>query len=215
MNLIDKFIPLFQTIGSVEILLAEDSDKSFLDLEQEMNALLSSVSVSEYSVSQNADAMFAACALIDELILGSQWKCKDEWARSPLQKRHFDTNNAGTEFYQRLDQLNPSDPKDQHVREVYLYALVAGFSGCYFEAGEESLKQDIIQSNYALLSTSVTTSPFSQEVPERLNNGSKQVNRKRQKELAVMAGPILFVVITYLALRNDLINTVSQVLNQL
>ena len=80
MNLIDKFIPLFQTIGSVEILLAEDSDKSFLDLEQEMNALLSSVSVSEYSVSQNADAMFAACALIDELILGSQWKCKDEWA---------------------------------------------------------------------------------------------------------------------------------------
>jgi len=215
MNLIDKFIPLFQTIASIEILLAEDSDKSFLDLDQEMNALLSSVSVSEYSASQNSDALFAACALIDELILGSQWKCKDQWARSPLQKRYFDTNNAGTEFYQKLDQLNPSDPKDQDVREVYLYALVAGFSGCYFEAGEESLKQDIIQSNYALLSKSVTTSPFSPEVPERLNNGSKQINRKRQKELAVIAGPILFVVLTYLALRNDLINTVSQVLNQL
>ena len=214
MTLIDKFIPIFENIKKLSFLLSEDFDKTFLELEQETSEMLLSVSLVKYSTQQNADALFAVCALIDELILDSQWKYKDMWAKSPLQKKYFDTSNAGAEFYKRLDRLNESDPKDQDVREVYLYALVQGFSGCYFESGEHSLKQEIIHVNYALISKDITNSLFSPKVPEPINHGIKQVNRKKQKELAAVVAPIAIVLFTYLILRNDLINSVSQVLSQ-
>ena len=215
MTLIDQFIPKFQTIKNLASMLGEDCDKTFAELEQEMVDILTLDENTEYSSKQNADALFAICALIDELILDSQWEHKDEWAPSPLQKKYFDTNNAGIEFYQRLDQLNENDRKDQDVREIYLYALVQGFSGPYFDAGEQSLRQEIIRANYALLSTDLISDLFSPQIPESSRNSIKQVNRKRQKEWAATVGPIMVVLLAYLLLRNDVLNSISEVLSQL
>ena len=215
MTLIDQFIPKFQTIKNFAAMLGEEYDKTFVELEQEMDDMLALDENTEYSSKRNADALFAVCALIDELILDSQWEHKDQWAASPLQKKYFDTNNAGTEFYQRLDQLNENDRKDQDVREIYLYALVQGFSGRYFEAGEQSLRQEIIRANHNLLSTDLTSALFSPQIPESSKNSVKQVNRKRQKEWAATVGPIMVVLLAYLLLRNDVLNSISEVLSQL
>jgi type VI secretion system protein ImpK len=214
MSLVDKFIPVFQNIKNLPLLLSEDLDKTFVELEKEVTGMLADLSSAEHSSQQNEDALFAICALLDEMVLDSQWKHRDEWASSPLQKKYFDTQNAGTEFYQRLDQLNENDSADQDVREVYLYALVEGFSGCYFETGEQSFKQKIIQANYSLISKDINNDLFSPKVPELMDSGVIQVNRKNQKELAAIIGPITIVLLTYLFFRNDLINSVSEILSQ-
>ena len=214
MSLIDKFIPVFLNIKNLSLLLSEDLDKTFVELEKEVTGMLADLTSADHSSQQNEDALFAICALLDEMVLDSQWKHRDEWASSPLQKKYFDTQNAGTEFYQRLDQLNENDSADQDVREVYLYALVEGFSGCYFETGEQSFKQEIIQANYALISKDINNGLFSPKVPEPIDSGVIQVNRKKQKELAAIIGPITIVLLTYLFFRNDLINSVSEILSQ-
>ncbi|NEX17115.1 MAG: hypothetical protein C1943_10900 [Halochromatium sp.] len=52
---------------------------------------------------QDSDSsLFAACAFADEAVLASNWHGRGEWMRHPLQQIHFNTINAGEEFYQRL-----------------------------------------------------------------------------------------------------------------
>lgn len=198
----------------MSLLLSEEFDKTFVELEKEVTDMLAETGSADHSSRQNADALFAVCALLDEVVLDSQWKHRDEWAKSPLQKKYFDTRNAGTEFYQRLDQLNENDSADQDVREIYLYALVEGFSGRYFETGEQSFKKEIIQANYVLISKDINNGLFSPKIPESLDSGFTQVNRKKQKELAAIIGPIAVVLFIYLFFRNDLINSVSEILTQ-
>ena len=215
MRLIDNFIPVFQGLKELHQDLSETSEKSLIDVKEDLNALLSKVNAAGYSKQQNQNALFAVCALIDEMILASDWKRSDEWANEPFQKTYFDTQKAGTQFYERLDGLNENDEKEQDVREVFLYALVQGFSGCYFESGEQSVKQEIIQANYALLSKNIDSNLFSPEIPSREMNNGSQVNRKKQKELLSILVPIAAVLLTYFLLRSDLIESASQILSRI
>jgi type VI secretion system protein ImpK len=215
MRLIDNYIPVFQGLKELHQELSDTLDKSLIGVKEDLNALLSKVNCASYSKQQNQNALFAVCALIDEMILASDWKHRDEWANEPFQKTYFDTQKAGMQFYERLDGLNENDDKEQDVREVFLYALVQGFSGCYFESGEQSVKQEIIQANYALLSKNIDSHLFSPEIPNReINNGS-QVSRKKQKELLLVLVPIAAVLLTYFLLRSDLVESVSQILSQI
>jgi type VI secretion system protein ImpK len=214
MSLINQFIPVFQYIKNLTPLLSEDLDKTFVELEKEVTGMLVELGSAEHSSRQNSDALFAVCALLDEVVLDSQWKHRDEWANLPLQQKYFNTRNAGTEFFQRLDHLNENDSADQDVREIYLYALVGGFSGRYLESGEQSFKKEIIQTNYALISKDISNGLFSPIIPEPLDSAVFQVNRKKQKELAAIIAPIVIVLFIYLFFRNDLINSVSDVLSQ-
>lgn len=87
-------------------------------------------------------ALFAVVAWVDETILAADWAGKQEWANSPLQRKHFNTTNAGIEFFTKMESLKP-DEKD--ILEVYDYCLASGFKGRLFESHKQDELKGIIK----------------------------------------------------------------------
>jgi type VI secretion system protein ImpK len=99
-------------------------------------------------------ADFAVCAFIDEILLSSAWKDREEWMRSPLQLVRHDTATAGEEFYRILDILlakageagdapvrpgpagqaeeDPFRKALETVLEIFAVCLSLGFTGMFF-----------------------------------------------------------------------------------
>jgi len=75
-------------------------------------------------------AKFAVCAWVDEMISSSRWPQKVKWPKAELQRQHFNTTNAGEEFYQKLCGLRPAQVE---VMEVFANCLALGFHGCYYQ----------------------------------------------------------------------------------
>lgn len=76
-------------------------------------------------------ARFALTAFIDEAIARSDWFGKRDWAQRPLALEYFSTNNAGDEFFSRLDELRLRPEARVGVLEVYYTCLALGFEGKY------------------------------------------------------------------------------------
>src|SRR6185369_9056549 len=57
-------------------------------------------------------ARFAICAWVDEAILSSAWNQKSFWLKDQLQRLHYNTTDAGEEFFDRLSAIG------LHQREV-------------------------------------------------------------------------------------------------
>jgi len=64
------------------------------------------------AASEFQDARFAACAWMDEAVLGSRWEGKALWLHQPLQRTVYGTVNAGDEYFDRLDGLLGRMDKD-------------------------------------------------------------------------------------------------------
>ncbi|WP_047391528.1 type IVB secretion system protein IcmH/DotU [Chitinibacter sp. ZOR0017] len=85
------------------------------------------------------EAKYAFCALMDELILASQFTLREEWERMPLQLRIFGEHLAGEGFFDRLEMLRLDPPKNIEALEVFHTALLLGFQGKYLLEGQEKL----------------------------------------------------------------------------
>ncbi len=94
------------------------------------------------------EARFAVCAWVDEALLSSSWQGKVEWQRDSLQRKYFQTSDAGEEFFDRLNRLG-QQPRD--AREVYFLCLAMGFKGRYHQAGDEPLLEQLKTSNLKFL----------------------------------------------------------------
>ncbi|VVE46826.1 hypothetical protein PIN31115_04434 [Pandoraea iniqua] len=79
-----------------------------------------------YRDEQIDDACFAVVAWLDEYAATSQWSGRAAWRTAPLQRRYFDTAQAGETFFSRLEAL-PTQARE--VREVYALVLLMGFQG--------------------------------------------------------------------------------------
>ncbi|CBL44795.1 Hypothetical protein HDN1F_12120 [gamma proteobacterium HdN1] len=97
------------------------------------------------------NALFAVAAFIDEQVMNANWPEKKRWASETLQKRYFDTTRGGVEFFTRLDALNPFNPTDREIREVYYYCLALGFAGQYYQPGDKSRLAELIAANAEIL----------------------------------------------------------------
>ncbi len=93
-------------------------------------------------------AMFAVCAWVDERILSSGWPHKALWQREQLQRKYFNTTNAGEEFFEKMNSLGPHQ---RDVREIYFMCLCLGFAGRYCHEGDEYLLEQVKMSNLKLL----------------------------------------------------------------
>lgn len=93
-----------------------------------------------YTEDQVQNAKFAVCAWIDEAVLTSSWESAPEWKKLQLQRAYFNTNNAGVEFFQRLEALPPGENR---VREVFAMCLALGFRGKYFHEGEQEALEEV------------------------------------------------------------------------
>ncbi|MDR2055481.1 MAG: DotU family type IV/VI secretion system protein [Desulfovibrio sp.] len=102
-------------------------------------------------------ADFAVCAFIDETLLTSDWKERQEWMQAPLQHARHNTATAGEDFYsildtllQKAERLTPcalapaaaaegqeSDRAEWQslaaVLEVFALCLSQGFTGMLFD----------------------------------------------------------------------------------
>lgn len=93
-------------------------------------------------------ARFAVCAWVDEAILSSGWPHRTLWQREQLQRIHFNTTDAGEEFFEKLNALGL---QQRDVREVYYLCLALGFMGRYCNKGDEFLLDQLKTSNLKLL----------------------------------------------------------------
>ena len=101
-------------------------------------------------------AKFAVCAWIDERVLESHWSHKHLWQREQLQRRYFNTTNAGEEFFEKMNSLGPHQ---LDVREVYYLCLCLGFLGRYCQEGDDQLLEQVKMSNLKLLTGSTVSIP--------------------------------------------------------
>jgi len=84
-------------------------------------------------------SMYAFCALLDEIILCSTFKIRDDWERNPLQLRLFGDHLAGEGFFDRLENLRYDPQKNLEILEVFYTCLLLGFQGKYLLEGTEKL----------------------------------------------------------------------------
>ncbi len=85
------------------------------------------------------DCKYAFCALLDEIILNSDFEIRDEWERNPLQLRLFGEHLAGEGFFDRLDNLRLEPQKNIEILEVFYTCMILGFQGKYLLEGEDKL----------------------------------------------------------------------------
>lgn len=79
-------------------------------------------------------AKYALVAYLDEIVLGSHFPMKDEWAGSPLQLEYFNDFAAGEEFYAKLDSIRNGSSDDRSAMlQVYFLALTHGFRGKFID----------------------------------------------------------------------------------
>ncbi len=88
------------------------------------------------------NALFPIVAWIDEMVLSSQNKDKKLWRKQLLQKKFFNTSNAGHEFFEKLEVL-PSDAFE--VRLLYLYCMFLGFKGRYYKVENAKELADVFE----------------------------------------------------------------------
>jgi len=96
-------------------------------------------------------ARFAVFAWIDETVLSSQWEGKTRWLGAQLQRRFYNTADAGKLFFERLNTIGPHQ---LDVREVYYICLAMGFTGQYCNEGDDYLLEQLKLSNLKLLTGS-------------------------------------------------------------
>ncbi len=93
---------------------------------------------------------YPVVALVDEMLQTSNWAEKSLWTKNPLQRIYFNTTNAGSDFYDRLNVLNKFGP-DRDVREVYALCLGLGFRGRFFRGEDRQKYEEIKAFNLSLL----------------------------------------------------------------
>ncbi|NML19034.1 type IVB secretion system protein IcmH/DotU [Azohydromonas caseinilytica] len=86
-----------------------------------------------------AEALFAFCALIDEVILESKLSIRSDWECSPLQLEMFGEHMAGERFFDKLEILRRHSAVHLSVLEVFHMCLLLGFKGRYVLEGKEKL----------------------------------------------------------------------------
>lgn len=86
-----------------------------------------------------SDSKYAFCALLDEIILSSDFAIREEWERAPLQLRLFGEHLAGEGFFDKLEMLRLDPERHVETLEVFHTCLLLGFQGRYLLDGQEKL----------------------------------------------------------------------------
>ena len=86
-----------------------------------------------------SEAKYAFCALMDEIVLSSNFPIREDWERAPLQLRLFGEHLAGERFFDKLETLRLDPVANLEVLEVFYTCLLLGFQGKYLLEGSEKL----------------------------------------------------------------------------
>jgi len=163
-------------------------------------------------------ARFAICAWADEAILSSAWNQKGQWQKEQLQRIFYQTTDAGEEFFEKLNAL---EPHQREVREVYYLCLAMGFAGRFCNPGDVPLLEQLKSSNLRILmGRSVgLPSPEGMELfPEGQPLESPAKMRSKPKwdfpilTIVALVGPVVFFGLLYFIYRFTLSGMAENIL---
>lgn len=144
MRLVDCYLNLFAFTAYLLKNARQGAQPEFESVKQDVRNLLDQAEVlrKENSLPRDdfQEATFAVCAWVDEAVLCSEWEHRDQWVHEQLQRKHFNTSNAGDEFFHRLTELGPDKAQ---VLEVYALCLAMGFTGRFFRKEDKYDLRDI------------------------------------------------------------------------
>lgn len=140
-------------------------------------------------------ASYCLCALIDELVLHSDWGQASDWAASSLLSEFHSQTWAGTHFFERVDQARREGNRPL-LRLQYL-CLALGFRGRFRveERGSEQL--EVLRNG---LYREITQDgdnqgqPFDPDWEKRVFTETNPVHRVPLWSLGAIAGGVLLVV---------------------
>lgn len=102
-------------------------------LKQNMVVFSSSRTASTSFIDEDlGEALYAMCALADEIFLNIEWEGKKFWAAHLLEEAFFNTHVSGELIFQRIDNLLlEGNALFVDLAEIYLKMLALGFAGKY------------------------------------------------------------------------------------
>lgn len=209
MRLVDCFIGslsyTMQVVEHAELGKEDSYDSVRGHITSQLDSLLGFAMDGGYTKSQYQTALFAVVTFIDEKLIASQWEHKKLWGRNLLQRYYFDTAQGGVEFFEKLDGLNPFNPAERDIREVYYYCLTLGFAGKFYDSGLQSQLESIKYENYKLLADELNdeTMLFPGAYSKKKVEG--KVHVKKDFTPLIYGGPILVVAFAYFFFKKDLV----------
>lgn len=103
-----------------------------LELYLKNNMLLSHAQHKSIIDESIGEALYAMCALADELFLIYPWEGRGFWERHMLESAFFNTHISGEEIFRRIDVLlEEGNAIYSDLGEIYLKMLALGFTGKY------------------------------------------------------------------------------------
>lgn len=215
MRLIDCFTDALSFVQQSLAEAAAGREPSYEDLrlgvERRLAEHASEYAVGGYSRDQYLAAKFAVVAFLDERILLSEWSGRERWSRELLQRAHFNTANAGSEFFDRLDALSPFNPAERDIREVFYYCLALGFTGKFYRPGERARLDEIRQANFRLLTegegrvNSLRELTLFPEAYGEIEAGRARTPRRRRAAL-IYGVPMLALLGAFFFFRGEIIS---------
>lgn len=144
-RLSDHFLPLL--LETRELMATPDEQLPDFEpmrakLVADLDAAVAAANADGYSSDACENVNFAIGAFIDEIVLVSRWRGRNDWQKHALQKQRFHTVNSGVEFYERLNELG-KEPEDLAVREVFFLCLALGFKGRHFRRDDQRRIEEI------------------------------------------------------------------------
>lgn len=133
--------------GDIQVESADEARSSLIALLEKSKALSDEHGL---SAEMHDQAKFPVVAFVDELFLCSDWAYKNDWKLETLQRICFNTTSAGSEFYDRLSELNKFGP-DRDIREIYALCMGLGFRGKYFRGEDRQRYEEVKAFNLSLL----------------------------------------------------------------
>lgn len=151
-RLVDRFSRLITYVLFLTNSLNRGGQPAFQKVYNEIMQLIDEM---EKGMGANSDdyinARFAVFAWIDEMVMNSNWQEKNAWLKETLQRKYYQTSDAGELFFDRLNQIGIHQ---NQVREVYLVCLALGFGGRYCNPDDKYLLDQLKVSNLRVLTGS-------------------------------------------------------------
>jgi type VI secretion system protein ImpK len=140
-QLMNLCLPVFDAVNQLQsenaALLPPDFGQHLLQIMTSIDYLALEKQVPGHQIN---DSKYALAALLDEVIMKSDWPGKSNWMDQSLQLRLFGEHLAGVNFFDRLARLRQGGELNIPVLQLYFVCLQLGFQGKYALNQPEELK---------------------------------------------------------------------------
>lgn len=219
MHLTDCFIEIFAFVSRFQETV-EETQPSFEEVSRTLDRLIaqgeSLAALGAWTRDEFDRARFAVFAWTDETLGSGAWRHKQQWLNDRLQRRYFQTADAGEEFFAHLHALERNQGE---VREVYYLCLALGFTGRFCKPGDEYQLEQLKVTHLRLLFDSPGDLPAPERdtlFPEAYPTTTDSPARPRRRRLPLapatvtcLVGPLLLFAILF-AIYHFTLSTVTE-----